>query len=735
MQRGSEPPAGAVLQGTVERVTYHDPESHYTVLKIRPERGYGDPEAVFATERVSAVGTVPAPTEGLRVRLTGRWNTHKTHGRQLELDLFEVLPPLGAEGLVRYLSSRVFQGVGQVLARRIVDKLGPGALGILRGNPAQLEGIPGLRAKVRDDLVATVRRELGAQETYAFLFGTGLGPYQAEAVIRRLGSEAERKVRSDPYVLSREVAGIGFQTADRIAGELGLAPDAIERRCAALIHSLDRASGDGHSLLAKERLFAAAVETLAGDAESDAFEPALEELARERSVVVEGESVYLPKHHASESGLASNLRALVAAGPVRPLAKAQALERVERRAELELDPLQREAVLGLLRAPVALLTGGPGVGKTTIVRLVVELAERAKVRVALASPTGRAAKRLSEATGRPASTIHRLLGFQPVGGRFAHDAHTPLEAGLVIVDEVSMLDVILAHHLVKAIQPPTRLVLVGDPDQLPSVAAGNVLADLIAGGSMPVHRLTTIFRQEAHGQIVRAANRILTGKFPEFARRDDPRGDFFFFGAEDPDEAAERLVEVVTERIPERFGLDWVEDVQVLAPMYRGACGVDALNNRLRAALGHDGREIRWRGRTWRTGDRVIHTRNDYKKEIFNGDMGRIASVEPDGSALVVRYPERRVSYEKSEFADLQPAFAITVHRAQGGEFPAVVMPLITSHHVMLQRHLLYTAVTRAQRLVVLVGSRRALRTALDNADQKERFSGLAERLRAAEPG
>ncbi|NOT30598.1 MAG: AAA family ATPase, partial [Planctomycetes bacterium] len=386
--------------------------------------------------------------------------------------------------------------------------------------------------------------------------------------------------------------------------------------------------------------------------------------------------------------------------------------------------------LGCLAAPHVLLTGGPGVGKTTIVRLVAELAEQAGLSLVLASPTGRAAKRLSEATGRPASTIHRLLGFDPKAHRFLHDDQNPLAAELVIVDEISMLDVILAHHLVKAIQPPARLVFVGDPDQLPSVSAGNVLADLLRSAKVPVFRLSQVFRQDAASLIVANAHRILRGEEPRALGRDDPVGDFYLFPVESDEQAAERTLEVVTERIPRRFGLAWESDVQVLAPMYRGACGVDALNERLRAALGSTGSELRWKDRIWRVGDRVIQTRNDYEKQVFNGDMGRIVRVDTEKLAVTVRFPERELVYGPDSLGDLACAFAITVHRSQGGEFPAVVLPLVTQHYPMLQRNLLYTAVTRAKRLVVLVCQPRALQRAVQNAEQSERESGLAERLR-----
>jgi exodeoxyribonuclease V alpha subunit len=438
---------------------------------------------------------------------------------------------------------------------------------------------------------------------------------------------------------------------------------------------------------------------------------------------------WLPWLAASESGLARRAKELLHAPPVPALATARELADHERRVGIELHPLQREAVLGLLSRPMALLTGGPGVGKTTITRFVVALAKQSGARVLLASPTGRAAKRMAEATGAEAQTIHRMLGWNPQDGAFLHDRKNPLQADLVVVDEISMLDVALAHHLAKATQAPTRLVLIGDPDQLPSVGPGNVLADLLASGVVPTWRLTHIYRQGAASLIKVNAHHILRGEELELPARGDLAGDFYHFVVDDPAECAERLVEVVTRRIPERFGLDWVDDVQVVAPMYRGECGVDALNERLRQALGSGGREVRLGSRTWRVGDRVIHVRNDYEKEVYNGDMGRIVRVDDDGS-LAVRYPERVVEYEPTELGDLQSAFAITVHRSQGGEFPAVVVPLATQHALMLQRNLLYTAVTRARKLCVLVGSRRALHMALSNVERARRESFLARRLR-----
>ncbi len=732
-----------VLQGVVERVTFRSPDTGYTVLALTPEAGHAPAAGLFAAlgGRAAAVGRAPEAVEGDRLRLRGRWEEHPQHGRRFAFDSWEPLVPLGREGLERYLASSRFPGIGPTLAQRIVTHLGPAALGRIAHEAGALAGVRGLRPALAAELAARVREELGHQELLAFLLGLGLNAGQVEAAARALGPGAERVLRADPYVLARRVPGVGFLTADAVAVRLGLDPASRERRAAALLHALEHAGAEGHTLQRASQLFALARGLLREEIDDAALADALlaldaaGEVALERGLAADAGDplVYPSALFTCETRLAANLLALADAGPVPALAGPAELEAAARAAGLALHPDQARAVLGLLAAPVALLTGGPGVGKTSIVRLVCALAERAGRSVLLASPTGRAAKRLAEASGREASTIHRLLGFEPRGGGFQHDAANPLRADVVVVDEISMLDLALAHHLVKAVQPPTRLLLVGDPDQLPSVAPGNVLADLLESGRFPVHRLTRVFRQQKDGLIVHNAHRILEGRLPELPRAPDADGapgDFFFFGAEGEEECAARLVEVATRRIPARFGLDWARDVQVLAPMYRGPCGVDALNERLRAELPAGGRELTWSGRAWREGERVIQTRNDYERGVFNGDMGRIVHVAPDGKRVRVRFPERELDYAPTALRDLQRAFAVTVHRAQGAEFPAVVMPLVMQHAMMLRRHLLYTAVTRAQRLLVLVGSRRALELAVAQAERGGRESALCERLR-----
>ncbi|MFT7665284.1 MAG: exodeoxyribonuclease V alpha subunit, partial [Planctomycetota bacterium] len=502
--RAPDLPKGTLV-GLVERVTFHSEESGYAVLKLATERGCVDEQGVSIDVGtvVSAVGTWTDPSQGVRVRLTGSWGKHPAHGLQFQFDLLEFLPPLGRAGIIKYLSSKAFKGIGAKLAARIVEVLGNDTLEIIRNEPERLGDVKGLKLKVQQELVEAVRSQMAAHRTKAFLLDCGLGPLQSELALKKLGTDCEKLVREDPYILARGIAGLGFVIADRVAVKLGFAPTCMERLRAGLHFALERASSDGHSLLEANALTDRVTELLGGSTDREDLGEALEEETRLGHLKIELDLrederlVYLPRYHTSETALANNLVGLVQRKEVKALAKESELMLAEKEADIELHPEQRAAVLGLLSSAVGLLTGGPGVGKTTIVRLLVELAESSGARVLLASPTGRAAKRLSEATTREASTIHRMLGYDQDKQGFKHDADNPLKADLVIVDELSMLDLILAHHLVKAIEPPTRLILIGDPNQLPAVGAGAVLADLIDSEQLPVWRLTEIFRQQA----------------------------------------------------------------------------------------------------------------------------------------------------------------------------------------------------------------------------------------------
>ena len=722
-------PARLRLTGTIDRFTFRNPDNGWAVARL-VEDG--------TSRQVTIVGTLAQLTEGQRVHIEGKESEHARFGKQFEVETCEAIAPSTVDGIQAYLASGLVKGIGPATAEKITKVFGTQTLAIIEDDPDQLRRVRGLGERKIQDLVAAVRAQKDLQNVLVFLRTYGLGPGLAARIVRRYGASASALVQANPYRLADEVIGIGFRTADRLAGQLGIAPDAPERLRSALLHVLKEAGKDGHCYLPEDELVRRTAELL--QCEAERLRPELPALAFEQEIVRQlppgpillhddpRPIVYPTPLHQAEDGLARALDLLLArTGPLLPVRAPAAVAWFEQSAGVTLPPGQRDALVRALREPVSVVTGGPGVGKTTIVRALTEILAQKQQRVLLAAPTGRAAKRLEEATGRAASTIHRLLEFTPGTGRFARDRDNPLEGELLVVDETSMLDVQLACALVRAVPPKMALLLVGDQNQLPSVGPGNVLADLIACGRVPTSHLTEIFRQQQDSDIVKVAHGILRGEVPHSGGEDS---DFYFVPARDPAHARDLVRQLVTQRIPRRFHLDPQRDVQVLCPMYRGEAGADQLNRDLQDLLNPGKLEVERGGRTFREGDKVMQIRNDYDRDVYNGDVGRITHIDAGAAKLFVRFPEHEREYRFEDLGDLVPAYAISVHRSQGSEYPAVVMPVTTDHFMMLKRSVLYTAVTRGKQLVVLVGSKKALEIAVRNHDDGARWSGLKERLR-----
>ncbi|MFH1632513.1 MAG: ATP-dependent RecD-like DNA helicase [Chloroflexota bacterium] len=745
------------LTGSLERITYYNPENGYTVLRLKPE-GRRVPN-LSREGLATVVGNLPELSPGEYLRLKGRWVNHPKHGQQFNAEICEQALPATVAGIRRYLGSGLIKGIGPRLAERIVAHFEAATLDIIEQHPARLLEVPDIGPKRTRKITTAWEEQKQVKEIMLFLHSHGVSTNLAVKIYKTYGDAALATVRQNPYQLERDIYGVGFKTADRIAQDLGLPADHPSRIEAGLIFALNEMSNNGHVYSPRDLLSRRAVELL--EVSPDLIPPALDRLARDDRVrpdvipfpegshepdmkrVAEsrGEygtpAIYLTPLYFGEKGVAERLGALAYATPRGDKNKGLPLP------DSNLSPEQQTAIRTALSHPVSVLTGGPGTGKTTVLKSLIINLEASSTRYAMASPTGRAAKRLSEATGRPASTIHRMLGYSPVEG-FKHNAKSPLPVDFLVVDEASMLDLLLANNLLKALKPGTHLLLVGDVDQLPSVGAGDVLRDVIASGVAPVTRLSVIFRQAADSQIITNAHRINQGKMPVFSPPSVPpsqrdggkqRGvdDFFLFPAEDAAAAAGWVVDVVTARIPHKFSLDPLRQIQVLAPMYRGPAGVNALNQRLQETLNPpkpNQPERKLFGVTFRPGDKVMQTRNNYDKDVYNGDIGFIGAIDPIEQTLAVDFDGRPVEYDWSEADQLMLAYAVSVHKAQGSEFPAVVMPVVTQHYLMLQRNLLYTAITRARELCVLVGNRRAIGIAVRNNKVAHRFTALDWRLR-----
>lgn len=719
-------PPPETIAGLIERVTYFNEETGFAVLKVQA-KGHRD--------LVAVLGTMPAVSAGEWVTAEGVWNRDREHGLQFKATQLRSVPPSSPEGIEKYLGSGMVKGIGPVYAKKLVGKFGEKIFDIIDNYSARLEEVEGIghgrRAKIKQ--AWTEQKQI--REIMVFLHSHGVSTSRAVRIFKTYGNEAIEKVRANPYALARDIHGIGFKTADQIAGRVGIPFDSAERACAGLEHVLAEARHSGHCALPRPMLLEQSAQLLqvAPSVVGNALESLLarEELVLDR---VEGEDlIYLPEMIEAERGIAARIAALARQAVNYPAIDFEkALAWAGQKTGRELAPSQVAALRQALASPVAVITGGPGVGKTTLVNTLLLILRAKKVRCLLCAPTGRAAKRLSESAGMEARTIHRLLEFQRT--RFTRDERNPLECDLLVVDEASMIDVPLLHALLKAHPPGAGLVLIGDVDQLPSVGPGTALRDMIESGVVPVVRLTEVFRQAAQSRIVTAAHQINLGQLPELAGKDE-ESDFYFVEREEAEQIRKTLLEVVCKRAPAKFGLDPVRDVQVLCPMNKGTLGVRELNQVLQGALNPLRPEdfaLEKFGWQFRERDKVMQTENNYDKEVYNGDIGQISKIDPVEQEVRVRYDQREVTYEFGEMDELALAYAITIHKSQGSEFPAVVIPVATQHFMMLQRNLVYTGITRGKRLMVLVGQRKALQVAVANNKTADRFSGLLPRLRLA---
>jgi exodeoxyribonuclease V alpha subunit len=713
------------VEGTVGRVLFSNDENGWCALRFQPKDA----------PSITVIGPLLGVRRGDELRVTGRTINHAKYGEQFEVQSYVHQMPSTLEGLRRFLGSGKVRGLGPARAAQVVEAFGLETLDVLDREPERLLEIHGIGPSTLDQIRSSWGQHRGIQQIMIFLTGHGVAPGIAVKAFKRYGASAIEVVRSNPYRLAEEVFGVGFLTADRIARQLGIPDDAPERLEAGVLHGLTEAVGQGHCFLPDDEL----LDTAAGllDTQVELLPSALAGLIARQLVAVRPRNdappaIYAPRLERAEAVVARDLGEILESTTNTPsIIVSTAVAWYQGRANIRLGERQSEALAAALNNRLVVITGGPGTGKTTLIRGIVHILGRKDLEVVLAAPTGRAAKRLAEATGHGAKTIHRLLEFNPITGQFNRNREQPITADCLVVDEVSMLDIELAANLLEAVPPGCRVVLVGDADQLPSVGPGNVLADLIASDFVPVIRLDQIFRQAERSLIVDNAHRINSGQMPEFD--DDPEAsDFFFVARDDPEAAAELAIDFATRRIPERFGLDPIDDIQVLSPMHRGELGVTRLNERLQAVLTPPSREIAIGWRRFRVGDKVMQVRNNYDLDVFNGDLGRVVAIDFEEREMTVRFDDRRVIISSEDVEDIVPAYACTIHKSQGSEYPAVVIVLHHQHHVMLQRNLLYTAISRGRRLVVIVGSRRALARAVGNAHVRPRYTLLADRLRSA---
>jgi exodeoxyribonuclease V alpha subunit len=718
------------LQGQIERITFSNQDSGYTIAKLKV---YGHKDLV------TVVGTIPAPTPGEILKLQGEWTNHPRYGEQFKVVKYATAVPATVYGIQKYLGSGLIKGIGPVMAKRIVQRFGKETLTVIERDCQKLKAVAGIGDKRVEMIEAAWAAQKEIREVMLFLQSHGVSSAYATKIFKAYGDQSIAVVKANPYRLATDIFGIGFITADRIAEKLGFARDSAIRAQAGILFVLHQLADEGHVYYPYDGLVDKSHEIL--DISAQMIRAAIESIACQKLIVVETlpaeaesaehsiRAVYLAKFHLCETSIASNLKALKTGVKThRSIQTPSALAWVQKRLAIDLADRQKKALMAAIDNKILIITGGPGTGKTTIIRALLMIFRRRSGNLLLAAPTGRAAKRMSEATNYPAKTIHRLLEYNFVQGGFQRNADNPLDCDLLVVDEASMIDTILMHHLLKAIPSQATFILVGDVNQLPSVGAGSVLKDIIASAAVPVVELNEIFRQARSSRIIVNAHRINNGRMPDLA---PPRAatDFYFIAKEDPHDALQVILKLARERIPQKFGLKPRQDIQVLTPMHKGIIGAGNLNLELQRALNPDAEALVRGNRSLRLNDKVMQIKNNYDKEVFNGDIGIISAIDQEAQEVMISYDGREVNYDLGDLDEVVLAYAVSVHKAQGSEYPAVIIPLMMQHYILLQRNLIYTAVTRGRKLVVVVGTKKALAIGIGNDKTQARFTALRQRL------
>jgi exodeoxyribonuclease V alpha subunit len=721
------------LSGQIEKITFTNEENGFTIARVKVPGRH---------EPVTVVGTLMAPMAGEILEMRGEWSDHPKFGRQFKVVEYRTRVPATVYGIRKYLGSGMIKGLGPVMAGRIVDRFGQKTLDIIDTDIQRLLEVAGVGKKRIDMIAKAWDAQSEIRDVMLFLQGHGVSSGYAAKIFKHYGSQSIAVVKQNPYRLASDIFGIGFLTADQIAGKLGFEKDSRLRIEAGILYVLHQLCDEGHVYFPHEPLVLKSCDILGVNREP--VVRALGNLALDQKIVIEDinetadtfkqniKAVYLTRFHLCETGIAHRLTTLVhASKSIRGIDSHKAIDWVQRRLSITLAENQMKAVAWAIENKVLVITGGPGTGKTTIINAVLKIYARLKSGILLAAPTGRAAKRMSEATGFEAKTIHRLLEYSLQKGGFQRHEDKPLECDVLIIDEASMIDTPLMYHLLKAVPPMAAFILVGDVNQLPSVGAGNVLNDIIASAAVPVVTLDKIFRQAKTSQIVVNAHKINQGRVPSVSANQatDPQNDFYFIEQEDPEKVLEIILELSKNRIPQRFGFDPVDEIQVLTPMHRGVVGAGNLNHQLQAVLNPGEGGITRGDRSYRVNDKVMQIRNNYDKDVFNGDIGRITAIAWESREVLISIDGRAVVYDFSDLDEIVPAYAVSVHKSQGSEYPAVIIPIVTQHYILLQRNLIYTAVTRGKELVVIVGSRKAMTIGVNNNKTRQRYTRLCHRL------